>query len=948
MLKKRLRKVSNSAMDLVNLSKYTSVQKILFGGGAMLILGFISGYWIALVLFSVSVVLGNYLIAYILKRNIPMKSDYLLSIAHSISNIVDLLNSNSTLLTFPRINNTQNRSISKVDEELKKLIDLINRDFIKSWFEVFSNEETFLNESQGLFIEASHNLKLRISRLSLLKCAKLFIDLYRKHLASYQVSKLTYMSLKEPKKRRGSQSTSETILRTSSIEEAFNLKFGFHFALKNSESESEFIQNVIKTIICNLLPENFIFCQGAQILVNEILFTKVILVLISKLSTPDFLYLCLIKLTSEHTELTNKNNSKNEQKGENSNVDHKGDNLREAEMDQDVFQDIHDEETENTNINQSDTSKLNSADVKTGCGTSDDFQIPLTMIKSGTPLIRVQDVDSEEGGGNSLDTKSLSNEISECNDHELKNIDKDFNSSTEIYHDVNDSDEMSSEHDDNDVNKRLENLIRKSQEIEDKGTFYLDEDSKSDNSSLEGLIIESPGVEFNPLIEMSDGIEVIDSSLIFQGVSIADTETVAEYRSQNHYTLYIVQFEAMYFSDSGPVVKTGKVKRRFREFVNLNSRLESSTYYKNLLKDVKGPKRWQNLPFKNMDKENVEYRRIFLEQFLKSLIEIEAICNGPELREFLAYEGDSHIAFVKKPAEITVPRIDKMLARTVSGMFDKIKSLPGLSQDMISGIVRRENSVDKKLNENTQELDKIDVDVDTQDSPYPNQLDKFIYQRGCGTTVTRHQTPEGEKKTAELRLDMLSKLPRLPCDGSESPDSPLEKELSIETKSERNSPLCESVLNLMVQLGEGHDLWICRQRVLTVIKISLGRAIDRFLQDQLGRVTTEDQWEYYLSLIREIIWPNGKLADEFPPIKTELEKEVTKQKAKDCLLEFFPGWFKQIVGLDEMEHGVDQIIQSLQHEKLNKQFLFLLIETLMEEIFPEIDSAQLQSSILSS
>lgn len=45
---------------------------------------------------------------------------------------------------------------------------------------------------------------------------------------------------------------------------------------------------------------------------------------------------------------------------------------------------------------------------------------------------------------------------------------------------------------------------------------------------------------------------------------------------------------------------------------------------------------------------------------MKSLIQIEEICNGPELNEFLAYEGDGHIAFVRKSPEINVPRIDKV------------------------------------------------------------------------------------------------------------------------------------------------------------------------------------------------------------------------------------------------------------------------------------------------
>ena len=50
---------------------------------------------------------------------------------------------------------------------------------------------------------------------------------------------------------------------------------------------------------------------------------------------------------------------------------------------------------------------------------------------------------------------------------------------------------------------------------------------------------------------------------------------------------------------------------------------------------------------------------IFFFKF-QNLIKKEDICNGPELKEFLAYEGDAHIAFVRKAPEINVPRIDKV------------------------------------------------------------------------------------------------------------------------------------------------------------------------------------------------------------------------------------------------------------------------------------------------
>lgn len=47
------------------------------------------------------------------------------------------------------------------------------------------------------------------------------------------------------------------------------------------------------------------------------------------------------------------------------------------------------------------------------------------------------------------------------------------------------------------------------------------------------------------------------------------------------------KYEALHFSDTGiPVLRTGCVKRRYREFVNLMLRLEDNSAYKKLLKGL--------------------------------------------------------------------------------------------------------------------------------------------------------------------------------------------------------------------------------------------------------------------------------------------------------------------------------------------------------------------------
>ncbi|XP_050419333.1 sorting nexin-19 [Patella vulgata] len=928
-------KCLGTIMEFFCWSKFTAIQKILCVGVSIFMCASVIGYWFSFVIFCASIFLSNIIVSYFVKRITPIQSEYLLYFVRSVNSVCQLFQVTEFIKSDKKSHSSDDHSNEcKIDRELEILIDLIQHDFIKSWYVHFSDEEQVINESRILFYEASQNLKRRIKHLKREICAKQIIDLYRKHITSYQVAKWTFNSLKEPKIRTGSlTSQGKKVSRPSSIEEAYQLQF--HPALTDQQSEENYLQNVIKLLMCKLFPQNFTFCLSAQILINEILLANIFKVLINKFSAPDFLFWCIIKITSNELDQV-ESATKSEIL-----VDHQKKEINKKEESE--FSEIVSDQNDLKEDNQ-----------------TNDYIIPLTPLKpsrSTIPIVTIEGADNfeetvcEAAHSDIGDTQALNqniytdwkpksilyddDNISQCSDLSAR-------SDTDTFHDI-ESDDMSSQYD------IIETVSDNNAKVTTKNNV-LSDNNKTEVHKVDTSITDTtlPSSDENKENLTNDTTPVLsDSSLIFQDVSITDTETATEFRSQNSYTLYIVQFEAMYFSDKGPVLRSGTTKRRFREFVNLNSRLDNNSYYKDLLKVVKGPKRWLNLPFKNMDKESVESRKAFLNQFLKSLIEIEAICNGPELREFLAYEGDSHIAFVKKSSEISVPRIDKMLVRTVSGMFDKIKSLPSLSQDVISGIVRRETSVDRKLEEKSPEIDKIDLEFDHQESPYPHHLDKYIDFCDIADVFmeTGNETGQGKDKASELQEDILSLLPRLQGDGSESPSEPWEKDHSEVTMC---PPLAESVLDLAVQIFTGRDLWFSRHRVLTVLKVTIGRALDRFIQDEICDLTSEDQWQLYISLIRETIWPDGKLSDDQPPIKTENEKEATKEMAKKCLTEFFPGWLRGFVGLEEMDYGVDEVIKSLQHEKLNKHFLFSMLDFAVEELFPEVSSQELQSILLSS
>ncbi|XP_035209756.1 uncharacterized protein LOC118184218 isoform X2 [Stegodyphus dumicola] len=200
----------------------------------------------------------------------------------------------------------------------------------------------------------------------------------------------------------------------------------------------------------------------------------------------------------------------------------------------------------------------------------------------------------------------------------------------------------------------------------------------------------SSNVNFSNIEQAEEAVE-IEVPTLFTDVKITDTLQQSE-AGLVPYTLYCIQYSGI-FHDTGNSSETPQfvkhvvsIKRRFREFLALQSRLEDNPSLKSYLKGIKGPSKWLALPFSNLDKKNITERKSFLESYLKELCSQGPIAQSSELQEFLAYGGDARIAFAKKATDIGVPRIDKMLVRGVKGAIDMFRTaLPNSPVDIICG-----------------------------------------------------------------------------------------------------------------------------------------------------------------------------------------------------------------------------------------------------------------------
>ena len=61
------------------------------------------------------------------------------------------------------------------------------------------------------------------------------------------------------------------------------------------------------------------------------------------------------------------------------------------------------------------------------------------------------------------------------------------------------------------------------------------------------------------------------------------------------------------------------------------------------------------------------------------------------------------------------------------------------------------------------------------------------------------------------------------------------------------------------------------------------------MDETLSELVTEEQWQHYLMLLTDTVWPGGELMSSVQQSKSEDEKLKTKEEAIQTLSNFFGG-----------------------------------------------------------
>nr|XP_002193023.4 sorting nexin-19 [Taeniopygia guttata] len=438
-----------------------------------------------------------------------------------------------------------------------------------------------------------------------------------------------------------------------------------------------------------------------------------------------------------------------------------------------------------------------------------------------------------------------------------------------------------------------------------------------------------------------------DGPVVIQNLRITGTITAREHSGTGFhpYTLYTVKYEtALEGEAAGSLQQVAyhTVNRRYREFLNLQTRLEEKPELRKFLKNIKGPKKlFPDLPFGNMDSDKVEARKSLLESFLKQLCAVPEIANSEEVQEFLALNTDARIAFVKKP--FVVSRIDKIV---VNAIVDTLKTAfprsepQSPTEDLSESEVDGKSQTDGKKSKSRLRFSSSKITPVLSGS---EAHDRIVYSIREGNAVSGTLSLAAMESFIQKQEKLLEGVPSKAPEGQGGREA---KEISVQeemdglstaepgahpdTDSDSETALADLALDVLRLVLVDHWSWLCTENIQKVFNLLFGTLVQRWLEVQMITLTCTQRWVQYLQLLQESIWPGGVLPAVPKAPRTEEQKKATAEQALQSLMGILPSVIQEILGTSKCRMSWALVLESLSQPVINRHLVFCLLDILLE------------------
>ncbi|KAG8568069.1 hypothetical protein GDO81_013880 [Engystomops pustulosus] len=822
----------------------------------------------------------------------------------------------------------------QLDKEIGLTIQKIVRDFVSSWYRRLSHESTFEDEVSGVMWDLSMELKKRLSSTDRDDLTRKLLILAGCHLQCYKWAKARVQGISNPYERE------------SLLWEAYQELSPAHQAMSSPTDEVAHTRWLVDFLLTELVALPHLETRTGKHLVVELIACNVILPLVARMSEPDWINIVLTNVFSKLPLKvdTEKDDSpappavprslplgpSQEPALQHSLPSPQMVNISSYDMIDST--DLEHEVVGRTRDTIEATVELGSCKDKLDLFSVHYLQPP----KPSSPFFLCEESELESplsDLGRDVDPPLMNSSddlLSDCCLDALTPAE----SPIVLPHDENGSalseEACMSIH--GGAPSRPEILIESTDLAPEFVTSPpIDKDGLSPIDAVP-VITSSPTAPLHPFSFVP--LSSPDGPVLIQNLRITGTITAREHSGtgSHPYTLYTIKYDTALDSQSLGTLQPmayHTVNRRYREFLNLQTRLEEKAELRKFIKHIKGPKKFlPDLPFGNMDSEKVEARKSLLESFLRQLCAVPEIASSEEVQEFLALNTDARIAFVKKP--FLVSRIDKIV---VNAIVDTLKTAFPRSEPQSPTDELSENEVDGKSQNDTKKSTKSRLRFPSSKiAPVLSSADaqeKILYSLRDGSTVS-------DILSISAMESFIQKQEKLLAEMGESPERSSSGGPQFFTINPQAAGLEGNLsvvaLEVLWLLMRDQWSWLCTDTMQKVTRLLCGSLIQRWLEVQVVNFTCLQRWVLYLRLLQQAIWPGGSLRTQPRPVRTQEQKEAARRQALQSLMGILPDMVQEILGVEKCQLVWQAVLDSLQHPQINRHLLYCIWDIILESV----------------
>ncbi|KAI1893461.1 hypothetical protein AGOR_G00123960 [Albula goreensis] len=860
----------------------------------------------------------------------------------------------------------------QLEQEIRRTVHKITRDFVSSWYRTVSTEPEFEKETHDAMLAMGLELKRRARKVERRALTQRLLDLCGSHLQTY----LHVQEMAEPAGREGCPSVEHDLwdLYCRATEP--------HPALRSSAAEVKYARAIVDLLLHVLVPPPHLETRTGRFVVGELITCNVLLPLLSKMSDPDWLNLLIVDIFAKSSHRAS--DTAEETVGwdtPQSSVEHQEPVSPRVHADAPSSTDIsmpistHDPSA-NDVIDATEQYGLQNSEEEEPRQEGGVSQFPAGKCAvNPTDFLRpnkfnpfYQETDSDlDSPSSDFKKSSLESLVLIGPEETLSDRLRECTTPTDVSSVGDLEDEPQGDVALAEVpcpqvlvseGLELSDSLGKGPEVEGERGERTGSCNPNELSLAGPLQTSSPAAGAVSLSTFSfEPLSSPEGPVIIQNLRITGTITAKEHRGtgSHPYTLYTIKYETAVDSEnpgSLQPVAYHMVNRRYSEFLNLQTRLEEKPDLRKILKNVKGPKKiFPDLPFGNMDSDKVEARKGLLESFLKQLCAIPETANSEEMQEFLALNTDARIAFVKKP--FIVSRIDKIV---VNAIVDTLKtafprSEPQSPTEEVDGDSEGKPHSDTKKSKSRLRFSSKITPVLSISDIQP----KVLYCFNEGSTVFKGLSLSGLEAFIKEQERLACRTAAREAHGEESPLEVKGFTANIESLqgTQNNGAVAETaladlVLNILCLLMKQQWSWLCTDNILKSIRLLFGTLIDRWLDVGIANLTCMQYWVIYLRVLQEAVWPGGSLPAQPRPERSQQQKDDTRQQSLHCLMKLIPDLISDMLGSDKYRLSWKTVLDSLQDPNINRHLVYCVCDLLLEFLIPESSDEDFQKSLLHS